>query len=635
MTDEIQAREFPRVARANLAPWADHREYNDDTFLSAIARYRDTIRAVDPGAPVGISGTQMPSAWGGFDFWKIGNTIGWIEHYDCNGSREAIRSFLPRRYPAIAAMPYTTAGEGLCRMWYLALHGDSGGLVWPYRGNDTGKTLLLDVKDGALALTPLGENLKAIFREARCGVPCLLRRAEPMLDPVGVLYSQASLRADWMFEVKRDGKTWCNRYSSYEGGHNYAAAGREGLYKLIEDLGLQYACLSGAQVARGELVKRGLRLLIVPRGLALSKAEIEGLRAYVEQGGVLVTDLMAGRMNENCRVWPDSPGPLDVLLGVKRAPFAFEEETKDEGDKGGFGRPVEITMQSDFGGLKAGERLFFQGFQEPGLQAGAAKALASAPGGPALLAQPHGKGLAYTLNFDLPNYLAQRGASDAEKATQPARRLLAALLQKAGIEPVVKVRAKGADVHPMGWETFRFSMGEAEFYAIHVNGSVRINWEDLSDAGAGVAAAQGLEFTVQLPRKGFVTEMRTGKSFGFTDRVEVRTAKDQPVLLCLLPYQVRSLAIERGADRIADGKLSLSLAVDAGEANARRLDHVVHAELVNSADEVVPESVVNLPLSRGSYRGALDMSFVPGDGPWTLRLRDVASGKTVWKKVSR
>ena len=635
MTDEIQEREFKRIARANLAPWADHREYNDDTFASAIARYRDAIRAIDPGAPVGISGTQMPSAWGGFDFWKLCNVIGWIEHYDCNGSREMIRSFLPRRYPAIAAMPYKSVDVGISRMWYFALHGDSGGLVWPYSGNDTSNTLLLDVKDGNISLTKLGENLREIFREARGGIPCLLRRADPVADHVGILHSQASLRADWMFEVKRDGESWYNRYSSFEGGHNYAAAGREGFCKLIEDLGVQYSYISSSQVASGELLKRDVKLFVIPRGMALSKAEIEALAAFVEAGGVLVTDLMAGRMNENCRVWPSNPGPMDALLGLKRAPFAFEEETKEEesdGYKGGFGRLIEVAMLSDFGGLKAGGKFTIQGFQEPGLQAGTAKALASTPTGPAILEQPRGKGFAYTLNFDIPNYLKHRAAADAESATLPARELMSALMRKAGVEPAAKVRAKGDDRHPLGWETFRFALGTAAFFAFHVNGSVRIQWEDLSDAGAGVAAAQGVELDIQLPCRGFVTEMRTGKSFGMTDRVQVKTGKDRPVLLAMLPYEVKGLRADVGAGKIADGKLPIEVSV---ETPAAALDHVVHAELRDAKGETVPESVVNIPLRGGSYKGAIDMSFVKGDGPWTLRLRDVASGKTAEIKVSR
>src|SRR6185295_13097936 len=123
----------------------------------------------------------------------------------------------------------------------------------------------------------------------------------------------------------------------------------------------------------------------------LSKKEIDGLTEFVDAGGVLVTDIMAGRMNENCRVYASSP--IDELLGVKRAPFAFEEEKRAETDnsyEGGFGRALEITMESDLENIKNGEKLSIQGFQEPGLQAGSAKALAKTKDGPALFESKHG-----------------------------------------------------------------------------------------------------------------------------------------------------------------------------------------------------------------------------------------------------
>jgi hypothetical protein len=624
-TDEIQAREYSRVANANFAPWADHREYNDDTFFSAIARYRDAVRTADPGAAVGYSGTQMPSAWGGFDFWKLGNTLGWIEYYDVNGSRELLSSFLPRHYPALAAVNFDSVDRGLENMWHKVLHGDAGGLVWPYAG-DIGINLLLDVKEGQATLTSKGEIMKTVFREARSGIPCLLRRAEPVVNPIGVLYSQASLRADWMFEVKDDGKTWYQRYSSYESAHNIAAAGREGIYKLIQDVGLQFQCYSSEQVEHGELLKSCVKLFIVPRGLALSKKEIEGLTAFVEAGGVLVTDILAGRMNDNCRMWPN-PGPLDALLGVKRAPFAFETEGS------GFGRPIDVTLEANFGGLKVADKLIFKGYQETGLQAGTAKALAKTEAGPALLENARGKGFAYTLNFDLPNYLAERAnKDDAIQLTASARRMMVALARKAGIEPALKVRAKGADEHPMGIEAFGFNLGAAQLFALHTNGSVRINWENLADTGAGVNVAPNQELTIQLPKKGYVTELRTRKSFGLTDKVEVKLEKGRPMILSVLPYEVKALNVNLGAGKLVDGKIPLEVSV---ETTGEPLDHVVHVELLDEKGESVPESVMNLPLPKGRYTGAIDLSFVPDEGPWKLRLTDVASGKLIESPVTK
>ncbi|GMV79573.1 MAG: hypothetical protein AMXMBFR7_07570 [Planctomycetota bacterium] len=632
-SDDLLAKLRQNLASANLAPWADHREYNDDTFQSAVARYRQAIHKHDPNAPVGYSGTQMPSAWGGFDFWKMGLNLSWIEHYEILGSREAIRSFMPRSHPAIGVIPYNTIEAGLRRMWYLVLHGDAGGLVWPYTGNDTNQTVLLDVQEEAVELTEKGRNLKAIFAEARSGIPCLLRRSEPRHEPIAIVYSHASIRCAWPFEVLRDGDTWINRYSSYEGSHNYSAIGREGYYKLIEDLGCQYRLVSSRQVELGELVSGGYKLAILPRGIALSAEEIVGLRTFVEQGGVLVTDLMPGRFQSNGR--QPSTDACAELFGLKRGAFDWEQESKPEDEKrgyvGGFGRKLELKLQEPFHDLPAGEVLAIQGFQEPGLEAGAAQPLARTATAPALLRHALGKGFAFTLNFDIPNYLAERASEQPAAATAPTRRLFAALLKQAGIAPAVTVRAGQEGTHPIGLEVFRYALGAGDLVAVHANGSVRIEI-DLADYGPDVKVAAKRELRLTLPRKGFVTEMRTGKAFGNTGELSVHLEPGMPLLLSVLPYEVKALAVDASAGKIVDGKLELTASI---QADGERIDHVVHAELVDAQGRVVPQSVVNLPLKNGSYSGAIDCSFVPGPGPWTLKLRDVASGKAAERSVSR
>ena len=77
--------------------------------------------------------------------------------------------------------------------------------------------------------------------------------------------------------------------------------------------------------------------------------------------------------------------------------------------------------------------------------------------------------------------------------------------------------------------------------------------------------------------------------------------------------------------------------------NQDRTDRIVVGSAVLSAPseaprpapKIVPESVVNLPLPKGHYKGAIDLSFVPGNGPWTLKLNDVASGVKAEAKVKK
>ena len=238
----------------------------------------------------------------------------------------------------------------------------------------------------------------------------------------------------------------------------------------------------------------------------------------------------------------------------------------------------------------------------------------------------------YTLNFDIPNYLKRRSGKDAPKLTAPHRKLFAALLARAGVTPRVKVSVKGTGRYPVGLETFRYAQGRSRYVAVLRNKVTRINWQDLSDSGESVVDVSGRPLVFELPRKGHVTELRTGKAFGLTDRVEIVMPKDRPLIFSILPYKVTALRVDAGKGMIADGKLALSVSV---EASGGAGDHVVHAELVAKAGEVIPESAVNLPLPGGAYKGAIDLSHVKQPGPFQLRLRDVASGRTTTLQVKR
>jgi hypothetical protein len=63
--DPATARGSP--CRWNFSPWADFRTYMDLALARALGTLRDAVHDIDPQTPVGIEGTQMPHAFGGYD----------------------------------------------------------------------------------------------------------------------------------------------------------------------------------------------------------------------------------------------------------------------------------------------------------------------------------------------------------------------------------------------------------------------------------------------------------------------------------------------------------------------------------------------------------------------------------------
>lgn len=643
-TDEIFKREFAKakstdnitqIPGLNLAPWADHREYNDDTMQSAIARYTNAINEADPSAPVGYSGTQMPSAYGGFDYWKISNNVSWVEYYDCNGSREIMKGFMPKEYPLIHAVSLGgNVSSQFPRVWHAILHGDSGTLVWPFNGNDTAASLAIELDGQNIKPSAKGLELAKEFRKLRNGVPVVLKHTAFEKNQIAIYYSQSSIRADWILEVKKDGKSWINRSSSWEGGHNYYAAGREGYYKLLEDIGYQYTQISHDQVENNQMEKLGIKVIVLPRVISMSNKEIGNLKAFVKNGGVVVTDLLAGRLDEHCVDYKDKL-EINELLGINRSPFVYQEETKAEEDGkaylGGFGYPIQVSLEEDFGELRKGSSLNVLGFFEPNITLNSAKALGKTSTGPALLQNSFGSGVAYTLNFDLPNYLRDRNSSDATilKNTELQRAIFKTILEKAKITPYCKVsNAKGS--YPSGVETLVYTQGDNKFLAIQVNQSNLIDWVTLNDVAEKNKNITELKLKIELPESLYLTEMFSEKSLGKQNAIEVTLGKDTPLVFSLLKYSVTGIALK--STLVAENNLMpVEIALESKDSVG---DHVVNAELFDKDNKPVPQFLVNVPMIKGKYSGSFDFSHVKEKGEFELVLKDVMTGVSTKKKIT-
>ena len=71
----------------NFAPWADHRAYMESAFVEAFGEARKIVHEIDPGAPASISGTQVPTAHNGANWYAIDQI--WIT---CSPTRAATRT---------------------------------------------------------------------------------------------------------------------------------------------------------------------------------------------------------------------------------------------------------------------------------------------------------------------------------------------------------------------------------------------------------------------------------------------------------------------------------------------------------------------------------------------------------------
>lgn len=292
--------------RGNPAPWVDHRLFMNRTLASAFAYARDVARRVDPEGLVTVSGTQLPGSHNGCDWWEIDKIIEYLQPYDVGGQLEMHRSFNPAMIQT-GFTGYSLFGPPLeHQVWHRFFHNHRGASIfWGY-------TLV----DPDLKLNAQGRSFEKVFGELRgegiCRTIAGLRREH---DGIAVHFSMASGHVWWIQDGKLtyEGMEYGQRTSPSFGRfiHN-----REGWTQVLEDIGYQYNYLAYEQLEKGELTRRGHRVLVLPGSIALSDKEVARIRAFVRAGGLLIADARPGLTDEHGK--RRERGALDDLFAAAR-----------------------------------------------------------------------------------------------------------------------------------------------------------------------------------------------------------------------------------------------------------------------------------------------------------------------------
>ncbi len=479
----------PQAARQagcwNLSPWCDFRTYMDISLASTLDELRRAAHEVDPRTPVGIEGTQMPGAWGGYDLWRLSQVLDWVEPYDIGNAREIFGSFMPGK-PILTTVFEKDTPHAMRRLWHLLLAGDKGCIVWWSED-------CIDWASADCALTPKAKALAPALAAMTSPLARLFLRAEREYDPVAIHYSHPSVQVNWLLESTVDGSTWQRRFSSYEAEHNRMAARRQAFTKLLQDAGYTPRFLSSAQIEAGAL--ETMRVLVLPDSLALSGTELARI------GGFL-----------------DESSPARMLLGSAR-PGVFDEHGRlvakaDFKPLAGLAEPGQGTWfalrhpQGNSQGVCDGDIR-----EELKLRKGVVEELPD------------------TGRKDGSNPLD--GMSDrqiGEYNSALTGRILTDHLHFILPPPVEIPRRANVRVH-------RYRLGTARLLAFERN----IVWqmsEDLRQAGGNEALEKPLAFEAKLAAPAHVYDLRAGRYLGHTARIAVDLDPWQPSLFALLPQQL-------------------------------------------------------------------------------------------------
>ncbi len=322
------------------------------------------------------------------------------------------------------------------------------------------------------------------------------------------------------------------------------------------------------------------------------------------------------------------------MLGIERDKFIFQEDKKGEenfGFTGGYGQDFKISLNEDFGLISKNENFVVKGFVEPGVKSKTAKSYGKTDLCSVFFQNKLGKGLAFTLNFDLANYLQERNSNlvEVQNNLVKQRQIFQHILNLAKIEKFCSI-TNSSGVYPAGIETFVYKQDSSYLLALHINAAISIDWESLDDVAEEAKFNEVFKLNVQLPKSFIVTELLSGASVDLKEnKFSVELPNNRPLIFSLMPYTVEGILVESD-DQTKEGFLNTSIKIKSSTNQLE--DHVVNVELQDLNGKSIPTFLVNVPLSKGNYQGKFDFKSV-APGKYNLVFKDVLSGKKTTKSI--
>lgn len=590
LLEQVAERFQSDAADRSLAPWIDHKVFLDSSFANTHNYFRDVIRAQDPDAKVGWDGIMGDSWKSGYDLVKLTE--------ECDLNETYISRWLQGRLVEDFKRPDALTGRWGNRVadneagwhafpWACLMSGNNSVWWWTSWGCD----YIPFYPD--LSQSSYGKWFFEALRETTSGPGRMIVHAERAPSPIAVLYSRRN-----MFAAAIHGQIAPDQPLAGDIAFHQE---HEDLLKAICDLGYEPTHISETQLGAG-ISPEDYRVLVLPLAACLSDEEVASLREYVQAGGTLVVDGRAAMLTGDGAL--RGSRSLDEVLGVSSLPAseAFARE--------GVSAEIAIgALVTDWLAEPLEVAPFTAPIIEPDLQATTGIALAQAGGAPLLVANRFGDGLAWTLNFGMNGYPAER----AEPEQKPRLEILHAILRAASVEPLSEITLRDGG-HPLATHQFGFRDGAARYLCVQQD----ILLPALADQPA----------RIRLPEPAIVYDVRAGRRVGEgpVHEWDVTLSRGYPLVYALLPYEVTGVTIEAdAAQRGANAEVTTAVQA-AGDAPGY---HVVRVDVyAPGSDQPHRQYSRNVDCAGGPGRMTIPFALSDPAGTWRLVARDAATGAT-------
>ncbi len=591
----------------NFAPWADHRTFMEITLARAYQTMRDAVIQGDRDGQIAVSGTQATNAYDGADWSRLDRVIDDFLSYDGGNQWDMHRSFA--KPDAMIGFWTGYGSHGLAvqnAIWTAAIHNVlHPNVFWMYSFLDPDMTYSQSARD-------MGAAFKSLKFE---GVGKLLMESTRQQDGIAIHYSMPSVHGATILGYHQRSSD-----DDDEAPQQTALsfpANRDGWVRTIKDLGFQFDFVSSEELEKGALASGKYKVLILPLSVALSPAEEKNIEDFAKAGGVVIADAAAGIMDNHC-AWQQT-GSLNELFGITTA------TSGKRALKIGTGK-VLVTNEGARWGLKPKD-LSGLATVEPDIRAVGGLALTRVGDTDAVIVRQIGKGWAIYLNTLFDNYPKQR----AEKfGGANYRALVDSLLGRSGVRPAVEVLSADGKRLTQA-QVVRHRFADAEILTVvkdnvAVAGIVgRDGVTIYNDADLGQVARQ--EIIIKLPRKLYVTDVRSGKRLGYTDIVHSSVLVGDAAVLAFSSDE--NTLTMRGP---FESRLGEHPAFMLTSSNGRR--RLVRIHVFAPDGSMLPTYADNLLSDSNTSTFILPSALNDSPGTYSVRATDVVTGVTAEAKIT-
>ena len=646
VTQEMKDREYPlysdSTAAKNFSPWSDFRRHMELTMANAMQRCVNAARAVDTTVPIGWEGGETVSPLNGYDYSLQMPKMGSFEAYDLSNSPEYARSFRDNQYGERLFRWVTQFNSGSSvqdryRLWFGLIHyGFRASIIWWNQ----------DFFQNGYQLTSYAQGLEPAYTEFRSGLARLLSQGEQDDGQIALYYSQRSAHVSWMYDSEPSGTGWVANKSG-DRRIQTILYGQTGWLKALEDIGLKGRFVSYEQIANGELINKGYKVLVMSRIMALSPAEIAAVQAFAEAGGVVIADSQTALFDGHGkrRAIADGGGLMDAWFGIQRTTYQSTERNRGSSDA--WSGSVYLKTPP------AGYETLLEGLNgtvdygwhavENGIRVGDGTAVglvADNVNQPVLIAKNHGAGKSVYMNVTLNRY-GRSGSNYADERQNPAsadaravRQLVRNLVALGGVTPKVQV-LQGFEGDPQSTpevynlEKARFVDGRNVYLACVLNSQMENqDYSTLGDPSGsffGQSYETSPQVTLALDQPVHVYSVRTGIYLGYGTLFNTRLPVLEGGVFALLPYKVNQLRVD---SLLFDAKQRATIQVSVRTVADHPGRHVLRLVVRDSAGNEMQHLTRNVIATDGTWQDTIPFAVTENLQGATITLTDVATGTT-------